>query len=301
MQWLTNGLERTLDGASCLHFNVLRPAPLRPGVSQQQMSKISQAPQPLTAIDSVEAFVAVVSPKSPQVTGGEVKHRGDLRRQWLSHRQVFPPGSIIFRGQSDAKWVPQPQIDRPVFVRYRQLRSISRDTHERRLLDEFQRMARPFLRVLPQNKWEWLALAQHHGLATRLLDWTTNPLVALFFAVESTHATDSAVWICDQCTKADSEAEDPFVTKACAVFHPPAISERITNQSACFTSHPPDTQRSLDLKCLFVRSVDREFIHSQLAGLGITRASLFPGLDGNAAALNRHLSSVSPLPPTYAA
>ena len=54
-----------------------------------------------------------------------------------------------------------------------------------RMLDEFKCRARPFVVANVNNDFEWMFLAQHHGLPTRLLDWSTNALVALYFAASS--------------------------------------------------------------------------------------------------------------------
>ncbi len=102
----------------------------------------------------------------------------------------------IFRGHRKAAWDLLPMIDRPDFVEYRVERGWNRQEHEERLFSDFQSGARLHVRIEPRNEWEWLAIAQHHGLATRLLDWTANPLAALYFAVEKTKAHDNSAVLC---------------------------------------------------------------------------------------------------------
>ncbi|MBW8182913.1 FRG domain-containing protein [Shewanella nanhaiensis] len=64
------------------------------------------------------------------------------------------------------------------------------------MMVEFKRLSVPVIpsSEIPTCEFEWLFLAQHYSLPTRLLDWSTNPLVALYFAVEKDDATDGGIY-----------------------------------------------------------------------------------------------------------
>ena len=83
----------------------------------------------------------------------------------------------------------------------------------------------------PQNEWEWLAIARHHGLPTRLLDWTRNPLVAAYFAVEKQHDGDSVVYAYHNERMIETDRyPDPFDRKKVGKFVPTHVTRRITAQ-----------------------------------------------------------------------
>jgi hypothetical protein len=186
---------------------------------------------------------------------------------------------------------------------------------ERPLLRHFRKYAARDA-VPVDSTWNWLALAQHHGLPTRLLDWTYSPYVALHFATARPEG-DGAVWMVDY-VRAHALAPAPlreqlkreganvFTTEMIGavasdfaqfdelgdefvVFvEPPSFDDRIVNQYALFSlTSSPDV--SLDswlrehpglLRKVVVPAELKWEVRDKLDQANITERVLFPGLDG---------------------
>jgi len=175
-------------------------------------------------------------------------------------------------------------------------------TLERDLMEEFKRLSVPELTTPPTSEFEWLFLAQHYGLPTRLLDWSSNPLVALFFAVERKDEVDGAVYmvrhaVSDQYELFDHHTADytketkkePFSifaiqpSQGTVVFvRPKYIDKRYQNQKSIFSCHE-DPFKVLEIDGLTKLEFSGHLkpdLRSRLRTLGIAASFIYPGLGG---------------------
>lgn len=142
-----------------------------------------------------------------------------------------------------------------------------------------------------------MALAQHHGLPTRLLDWTYSALTALWFAVKDVPVVKDAhsvVWVLIpevEDFRTDTERYGPLSNKITKIFRPKIISRRISAQSGVFTVHKIndggrvikfETNREFSKKLLKINIPPDYFpaIRNRLNMLGVNSASIFPDIDG---------------------
>lgn len=112
------------------------------------------------------------------------------------HSQPLVGPRWAFRGHANADWKLAPSIERLKREYSHGIRTDSEDY----VRHAFKRRAHHYRRDLPgdQDELEWLALMRHHGAPTRLLDWTSSPYVAAFFAVADAREKEtSAIWAID--------------------------------------------------------------------------------------------------------
>ncbi len=194
---------------------------------------------------------------------------------------------FIYRGEDSTGYTLKPKLGRYSFEEL-----LNWPDAESDLLNTFKRKSVPYLVTRPRTEMQWLALAQHHGLATRLLDWTENPLVALYFAVSNCYLDEDRVLYALQTNEFDyiDDTDNPFGFGKVVLHEPIHVSPRITSQRGIFTIHPNPTQR---FKSKFLRSwiIPKKYTIKLLVDLdtlGVNAESIYPGLDGIARQANEN-------------
>jgi len=208
---------------------------------------------------------------------------------------------VIFRGQNcDKPLLPKIARWESAMLEIEMIKPQQIGNVESEMLGELKRRAGIISSYLPSSDWDWLALAQHHGMITRLLDWTENPLVALFFCFDGAwnhFQSETVVWIL-RVPKAEivspSSASNPFRQEKTRVYRPNLLSPRMAAQSGWFTLHSYPPFIPLDQEKLYEGSLGKLLISfgqtnhpdSYLHQMAVNRSTLFPDLDGLCQYLN---------------
>lgn len=233
--------------------------------------------------------------------------------------------SGVYRGDQNASWPLLTSLDKLGGAAFPHTKA----ELEEHILRNFIRYSRPYFSHPPVNEWEVLVAAQHHGLPTRLLDWTYSPLVAAHFAtVDCDRNSNRVVWRLDwksvhrffqlpelalliQDLEGILGGERPMTPWAlfnappgakqfACMLEPPSLSPRIVTQSATFTLCS-DKCQAFDaflekhglgsaLTKFIIPAQETARFRDQLDLVSVDERRLFPDLDGVAAEMRRYYS-----------
>jgi hypothetical protein len=221
---------------------------------------------------------------------------GIVERISAEIRQSNSDDLLLFRGQN---------IDEPLLPKvareYEKIRVYGNPylydlfTYEVMMLEDFKRRSRPYLTKEPSSDWDWLTIAQHHGMHTRLLDWTENPLIALFFAIDPIMVNrERVVWILRIGRKeiiTPAIDTNPFELSRTRLFMPNIVSPRLVSQSGWFTIHKYNKRKdkfiALEKNIIFKEFLTKVIVNTNIIDLmkhldlcGVNSSSLFVDLDG---------------------
>jgi len=238
--------------------------------------------------------------------------------------------SFVFRGMADARTLLDSNLVR-LAAGYQDLAKL-----ESHILRNFRKYAHS-TSAAGDSTWHWLALAQHHGLQTRLLDWTYSPLVAAHFVTEdlNLYDRDGVIWcvnhragnsflpgnfrneleaagadvftaeILDCVCRGLEDLEQLSGPEFILFLEPPSLDARIVNQFALFSmmSRAACTMdgwlrtHSDMARKIIIPAALKWEIRDKLDQAGITERVLYPGLDGIARWLSRYYLPRSAQPP----
>ena len=202
--------------------------------------------------------------------------------QWhdILNQHISP--NYKFRGQSDSSWDLIPKAGRSEYSHF----------SDEKIFTQWKRRAHFLIKDNKFNDWELLAIAQHTGLPTRLLDWSHNPMVSLFFACIDNLDKDGAVYIIENTSYLVEDRVNIFNFKKDVHFYQPKTSnERLASQLGYFSVHK-NPKKQIDWSSLYnstkiiIPSGLKDDLIIMLNQYGVNYLSLFPDLEG----LSKHLS-----------